>query len=308
MYWLNGLHCHWKVVCIHQRGPTSSGSQLSSNPIRAGRWQPATGLFNSPNDIRASWSALTHSTNLHLDQHARHRGQAEPRGCVYSQHSCASVCNVWTTFPWIQGLLECCTTSRTLLFLSWVWQHIKCCPKDAIHRWLLLYDKYCKKAWWEKLNQWSWMKWTEGEADVGCFSKIQRGGPVGSLSPPCLWIALTQRKRGGAKTKSANLIIIGYIQEGNREECKLLQCCFQNEHFKSHKSIWFTACKIGLFVPPVMHNLVYYVNESHSRVFVIWTQMPLRSQIFLYNIKSLWWIRPPNPDLNRVSGDSNPCC
>lgn len=60
-------------------GSTSSGSQLSSNPIRGGRWQTATGLFNSPNDIRASWSALTHSTNLHLHQHAQNRGPARAK-------------------------------------------------------------------------------------------------------------------------------------------------------------------------------------------------------------------------------------
>lgn len=88
----------------------------------------------------------------------------------------------------------------------------------------------------------------------------------------------------------------------------LLQCCFQNEPFKCNKSILFTAFKICLFVTSVMHNLVYNVNESLGGFFVIWTQMTVRSQIVLYNINSLWWIRPPNPDLNRVSGDSNPCC
>lgn len=72
---------HWHVMCIHCRGTAYSGSQLSSNPIRAGHWQPASGLFNSPNDIRASWSALmiTHSTNLHLHQHTRHRGLARAK-------------------------------------------------------------------------------------------------------------------------------------------------------------------------------------------------------------------------------------
>lgn len=65
----------------HRTGPAYSGSQLSSKPIGAGRWQPASGLFNSPNDIRASWSALmiTHSTNLHLHQHTRHRGPARAK-------------------------------------------------------------------------------------------------------------------------------------------------------------------------------------------------------------------------------------
>lgn len=100
----------WRsVVTAMWREPTYSGSRLQSNPIRerARCWRQATGLFNSPDDIRDSWSALmiTHSTSLSLRQHTLHKGPAWAKSlCV---EFILYLCGVWVTFLWNQGLSDC---------------------------------------------------------------------------------------------------------------------------------------------------------------------------------------------------------
>lgn len=233
-------------MCIHRRGPTYSGSQPSSNPIRAGRWQPATGLFNSPNDIRASWSALmiTHSTNLHLHQHTRHRDPAQAKR-VRLQSALVRICMPRLTdlsmnprtrsAAWPEGVchfsLACRNASSGIPF------------NDAKQRWLFLYDKFSKEAgavstfFWKgalisliKLGDMEAVAVNEMDRGLGrCrLFKIQSGSPVGSLPCPHLWIALTLREEKNATKPNHNWLYSG----GNVQSAVLPS---QIEPFKCHK-------------------------------------------------------------------------
>ncbi len=63
----------------------------------------------------------------------------------------------------------------------------------------------------------------------------------------------------------------------------------------------------GLIPASVVHNVkVSQLVFCHS-----YDMYPVDSTIRRLSFvisTALWWIRPPNPDLDRVSGDSNPCC
>lgn len=109
------LYSHCCVVCIKHKGPTFSGSELQSTPIRVGRWRQAGGLFNSPpNNIRASWSTLmiAHSTNLGLHQHTLHKGSARAKSVRVRMCVCVCVC-VW--------LSDLTLEPRTVWVLYYLW-------------------------------------------------------------------------------------------------------------------------------------------------------------------------------------------
>lgn len=66
-------------------------------------------------------------------------------------------------------------------------------------------------------------------------------------------------------------------------------------------SAWMLV-NTGLIATYVISQSVYcYSYDMYS----VWQYNP---EAFFIISTALWWIRPPNPDLDRVSGDSNPCC
>lgn len=197
-------------MCICHRSPTSSGSQLSANPIVAGRWQPASGLFNSPNDIRASWSALmiTHSTSLHLHQHTRHRGSARAkRVCLESAlvRICMPRLTDLSTDPRTVGVLHDLKDS-VISHLSVETPLVPFSPKMQCRD-----DCFCtinipampdaESTFLKKRINKTILGETEAVDEMHggmgrCrLFQIQRGGSVGSLPRSCLWIALTQTQR-----------------------------------------------------------------------------------------------------------------
>lgn len=252
-------------MCIRHRSPTSSGSQLSANPIVAGRWQPASGLFNSPNDIRGSWSALmiTHSTSLHLHQPTRHRGSARAKRARL-QSALVRICmprlTDLSTDPRTVGVLHDLKDS-VISHLSVETPLVPFSPKMQCRD-----DCFCTinippdaestclkrgliRCNWEEQKQWPWMKWTEGWADVGCLKS--RGVAQLDLCLARVFELLWLRVRERKLTKPHQ----SWGSRENMEKCRLLQRCLNL--FKCRKqSTLFIVFKYSLFATSVAHNLV----------------------------------------------------